>query len=67
MQEILDRLLALAKVKVAVRQEANLLRTRETDALRADAGKLRRATGWEPRYSLEQTLTDILNYWRSVV
>lgn len=67
MQEVLDRLLALARVKVEVRQEANLLRTRDTAALRADASKLRRTTGWEPHYALDQTLTDILNYWRLVV
>jgi len=29
-----------------------------------DATKLREATGWEPKYELRQSLTDILNYWR---
>jgi GDP-4-dehydro-6-deoxy-D-mannose reductase len=39
---------------------------RATDAalVRANAAKLRRETGWSPRLSLDQTLTDILTYWR---
>jgi nucleoside-diphosphate-sugar epimerase len=36
-------------------------------ALRADSGKLRRETGWEPRFALDQTLKDTLDYWRSTI
>jgi GDP-4-dehydro-6-deoxy-D-mannose reductase len=65
MQEVLDRLLALARVRVEVRRRADLVRATETPATRADAGRLRRETGWEPRFTLEQTLADTLDYWRS--
>jgi GDP-4-dehydro-6-deoxy-D-mannose reductase len=65
MQEVLDRLRALARVPVEVRQKAQKLRVTETSALLADCGKLRRETGWQPRYSLEQTLADTLEYWRT--
>jgi GDP-4-dehydro-6-deoxy-D-mannose reductase len=64
MQEVLDRLLALARVQVTVRQRSGLIRRTETPAVRADAAKLRRETGWAPRFSLDQTLTDMLAYWR---
>ena len=33
----------------------------------ADPSKLRAATDWEPRYSIEQTLADMLDYWRQEV
>jgi GDP-4-dehydro-6-deoxy-D-mannose reductase len=62
--EVLDRLLARAKMKVEVRPRADLVRTAETDILRADPGKLVRETGWVPRIPLEQSLSDILEYWR---
>lgn len=65
MQEVLDKLLALAPVNVEVRKEAKLLRAHETVAIRADASKLRKLTGWSPRYTLDQTLSDTLEYWRS--
>jgi GDP-4-dehydro-6-deoxy-D-mannose reductase len=65
MQDILQRLLARARVKIEVRQSAGLVRTTETKAAQADASRLQRATGWTPRYTLEQTLADILAYWRN--
>ncbi len=65
MQEVLDRLLRLAPVRVEVRQRADLVRAAETPAVRADAGRLRRETGWAPRHTLEQTLADMLAYWRA--
>ena len=33
----------------------------------ADPAKLRAATGWEPRFPIEQTLADMLQYWRDAV
>ena len=66
MQDVLDRLLAQSEVKVEVRPSAGLVRATETKAARADARRLRRETGWAPRFTLDQTLADILAYWRSL-
>lgn len=65
MQELLDRLLALSRVKVEVRQTVAPGRKADTAVTRADVTKLRRTTGWQPRIPLDQTLTDILTHWRS--
>jgi GDP-4-dehydro-6-deoxy-D-mannose reductase len=67
MQEMVDRLLRLTQVRVQVKQRGDLVRATETPAVRADAAKLRRETGWAPRFSLEQTLADMLTYWRSAL
>jgi GDP-4-dehydro-6-deoxy-D-mannose reductase len=64
MEAVLDRLLSLARVPIQVRTQARLVRAVEVAAVRGDAGKLRRQTGWTPRYSLNQTLTDTLEFWR---
>jgi GDP-4-dehydro-6-deoxy-D-mannose reductase len=64
MQEVVERLLAVAGVTLEVRQRADLVRAADTAAVRADAGKLRRETGWAPALSLEQTLRDTLDYWK---
>jgi GDP-4-dehydro-6-deoxy-D-mannose reductase len=66
MREVIDRLLALAGVQAEVRQRPDLVRVSDIDQVRADATKLRRETGWTPNYSLEQSLADILAYWRAV-
>ena len=65
MRALLDRLVALTGLKVEVRQRAELVRAADPAAARVDASKLRRETGWAPRFSLDQTLQDTLDYWRS--
>jgi GDP-4-dehydro-6-deoxy-D-mannose reductase len=64
MQTVLDRLVKLARVPVEIRSQAEPGRKVDTAVTRADARKLRAATGWEPRYELDQSLADILEYWR---
>jgi GDP-4-dehydro-6-deoxy-D-mannose reductase len=64
MQMVLDRLLTLAGVSAEIRQLTELVRPTEQAAVRADASKLRRETGWEPQYGIDQTLSDTLDYWR---
>ncbi len=63
MQWVLDRLQALAGVRVEVRQRVVEKRAADPRALSADARKLRTETGWAPRHTLDQTLTDTLAYW----
>ncbi len=65
MRAVLDRLVALAGLKVEVRQRAELVRAVDPPAARVDASKLRHETGWTPHFSLDQTLRDTLDYWRS--
>ena len=33
----------------------------------ADVSKLTEATGWERKFELQDTLEDILGYWRGIV
>jgi GDP-4-dehydro-6-deoxy-D-mannose reductase len=66
MQDVLDLIVTQSRVRPEVRQKTEPERAREAVALRADCSKLRAATGWTPRYSLNQTLADTLDYWRSV-
>jgi GDP-4-dehydro-6-deoxy-D-mannose reductase len=64
MRDVVDHLTSVAGVAVEVRQRADLVRAADAAAIRADAGKLRRETGWAPALALEQTLRDTLEYWR---
>ena len=63
-QELLDRLLALSTATIEVRQKVEPGRKADTAITRADASKLRAATGWAPHIALDQTLADILADWR---
>jgi GDP-mannose 4,6-dehydratase len=64
-QEMLDHLLSLSTCKdIQVETEPARLRPLDADAQIPDAGKFKRHTGWEPKISFEQTMQDLLDYWR---
>ena len=63
-QEILDRLLAMTDASVEVRQVPEKMRPSDVEILISDSSRFRTATGWEPHISLDQMLSDTLDYWR---
>ena len=63
-RELLDFLLSLTKAKVKVEQDPARMRPSDVPVLLGDAGKFRKATGWEPEIPFEQTLRDLLEHWR---
>jgi GDP-4-dehydro-6-deoxy-D-mannose reductase len=67
MRDVVDRLIALVGMKVELWRSEDRLRAADVNVLRVDAGKLRREIGWHPRFTLDQTLSDILAYWRALV
>ncbi len=62
--EMLDILLSLSKVKIETRPDPKRMRPSDVELLLGDATKLRAETGWEPKYKFEQTMKDLLDYWR---
>lgn len=65
--EVLDKLLSFAKVKITVKSDESLFRPSDIPELRADASKFQKATGWEPTIPIDQTLEELLAYWRNIV
>ncbi len=66
-RELLERILALSNVRIEVKVDPERLRPSDVEILIGDASKFRQVTGWEPRISLEKTIQDTLEYWRSRV
>jgi GDP-4-dehydro-6-deoxy-D-mannose reductase len=62
--EIADTLLSLAGTTLAFETDPALVRPVEVPVLRGDPGRLVEATGWKPEITLDQTLADVLEYWR---
>lgn len=67
MKEVLDMLLSLSKVKVKIQVDPDRLRPSDVPILLSDCSKFRTLTGWEPKIPFEQTLEDLLNFWRDRV
>jgi GDP-4-dehydro-6-deoxy-D-mannose reductase len=63
-RQVLDMLLGMTKVKIEVRQDPARLRPSDVPVLIGDNSKFVRLTGWEPKIPFEQTLRDMLEYWR---
>ena len=57
-QEVLRRLILLARVPVEVREDPARLRPSDVPLAYGDNAKLRAATDWVPRYSLDRSLRD---------
>jgi len=63
-REVVDRLLDATDAVVDVAFDASRLRPTDVPSLVGDAGRFRRATGWEPAIPFEQTVLDVLAQWR---
>ncbi len=64
-RDMLNMLIERSKVKIGIQQDPDRMRPSDVEVLLGDASKFRQATGWKPEIPFEQTLEDILNYWRS--
>ena len=63
-REMLDLLLGMSSAKIKVEQDPARMRPSDVPVLLGDASKFRDRTGWSPEISFEQTMTDLLAYWR---
>jgi GDP-4-dehydro-6-deoxy-D-mannose reductase len=64
-QEILDFFLAHATVRsIAVREDPARLRPSDLPNLYGSPARIHAATGWQAEIPFEQTLQDVLDYWR---
>jgi GDP-4-dehydro-6-deoxy-D-mannose reductase len=63
--EVLDGLVAQARVPIAVRVDETLRRPHDAPLVVGSPGRIREETGWEPRIPLSGTLRDLLEYWRA--
>lgn len=66
-QEILDKLLAMSTKDIEIYQDENKIRPTDIPVIEANINKIKRDTGWYPKIDLDKTLSDTLNYWRSMI
>jgi len=64
-RETLDMLLAHTTAKIEVKQDPARLRPSDVQILLGDNSKFVKQTGWQPTIPFEQTLRDMLEYWRA--
>lgn len=62
---LLEMLIGMATIPIDIRRDPARMRPSDVPVLVGDARKFREATGWEPRIPIEDSLLDMLNYWRA--
>jgi GDP-4-dehydro-6-deoxy-D-mannose reductase len=63
-RELLDRLIARARVPVAITIDPARYRPNDTPLLLGNPSRLHDELGWSAQIPIEQTLDDLLEYWR---
>lgn len=64
-KELLNRLLSLTDRNIEIRTNPDLMRPSDNPDIRGNAQAFSRLTSWKPEIPIEQTLNDILMYWRN--
>ena len=67
--QMLDHLISIstAKDKIKVKTDPERLRPIDADLQIPNTKKFQEHTGWKPQISFEQTMQDLLDYWRARV
>ena len=62
--DVLKRLIAMAKTPIPTRLDAALLRPADVTLQIPNVERFVQATGWQPKYSFDESLAHLLDYWR---
>ena len=63
-KEIAEKIIEMAEHEMKFEIDEMLFRPVEVEELFGDSSKLAKTTGWSPKYPMEKTLNDLLEYWR---
>lgn len=61
---LVETLLSRARVPITIEQDPARFRPNDTPLVLGDHSQLTRDTGWTPQIPLQQTVDDLLDYWR---
>jgi GDP-4-dehydro-6-deoxy-D-mannose reductase len=64
MRKVLEILIKLSKAEIVYHVDENLLRPADEQVIYPDTSKIN-ALGYRPEFSIERTLSDVLEFWRA--
>jgi GDP-4-dehydro-6-deoxy-D-mannose reductase len=63
--EVVDQLVSKSRVRVGIRVDPSRFRPNDLPLVEGNPTRIREELGWTPEIPLQQTLEDLLNYWRA--
>ena len=64
-RDLLDRLVGQSRTPIRVEPDPERLRPSDNPMIAGDRSRIGAETGWEPKIPIQQTLDDLLDYWRA--
>ena len=65
--ELLKKLISMSKKKIKIEIDPNKFRPVDVPLVVCDNSKIKKDTGWETEFLINDTLEEVLEYWRSVI
>lgn len=65
-EDLLNQLLSLTSKEIYTKEDPARLRSIDLPTFVGNNKKFTKKTGWKPQYTLDQTLQDIMEFWRSL-
>jgi GDP-4-dehydro-6-deoxy-D-mannose reductase len=66
-EDVLKTFMSLSPIEITAQEDPSRLRPSDLVKLCGSSEKFKKATGWEPKISVDTMLKDILEYWRGKV
>jgi GDP-4-dehydro-6-deoxy-D-mannose reductase len=66
-RSLVELLRSKARVPITIEQDPSRFRPNDTPLVLGDHSRLTADTGWSPQIRLDQTVADLLDYWRSAI
>ncbi|MGP9813739.1 GDP-mannose 4,6-dehydratase [Rhodopseudomonas sp. NSM] len=63
-RSVLELMLAQSQVRIEVRSDPSRVRVNDTPLIVGNADRAKELLDWEPRRSWDETIRNVLNYWR---
>jgi len=63
--DVVDQLVSKSRVRVEIRVDPSRFRPNDLPIVEGNPTRIREELGWTPEIPLQQTLEDLLNYWRA--
>ncbi len=63
-RDLLDALVRLSRASIDIQVDASRLRPSDNPVISGDRSRISAEAGWTPEIPIEQTLDDLLTYWR---
>lgn len=66
-KDLLNYLMSLIQTPIRLEESKSRMRKTEVPVLVCDASRFKMITGWEPQIPFEQTMQNLLDYWREQI